>query len=105
MSWEVEAAHIVPHNEKGRDDVLNGLSLCHLHHWAFDSGWLTLQEDFRITVSSRVHSLPTNFGMMGNYDFIRVFIDSNSKLLFPIRKEIYPHQSALTWHRENKFCY
>lgn len=105
MSWEVEAAHIVPHNEKGRDDVLNGLSLCHLHHWAFDAGWLTLQEDFRIQVSSKIHSLPSDLGIMGNFDFIRIFADNNSKLLLPKSKEIYPHQNAIDWHRQNKFCY
>ncbi len=42
LSWEVEAAHIVPHSSLGRDDIWNGLALCHLHHWAFDVGWLTL---------------------------------------------------------------
>ncbi len=105
MSWEVEAAHIVPHNEKGRDDILNGLSLCHLHHWAFDAGWLTLQANFRIQVSSKVKSLSADFGIIGKYDFIRSFSDNNSKLLLPKRKEIYPHQKAIRWHRENKFCH
>ncbi len=38
LLWEVEAAHIVPHSKKGKDDIMNGLSLCHLHHWAFDAG-------------------------------------------------------------------
>ncbi len=104
MSWEVEAAHIVPHNEKGRDDVLNGLSLCHLHHWAFDAGWFTLQDNFKIQVSSKVNSLSSDFGRIGNYDFIRILSDNNSKILLPKRKEIYPHQKAITWHRENKFC-
>lgn len=104
MSWEVQAAHIVPHNEKGRDDILNGLSLCHLHHWAFDAGWFTLQDNFRIQVSSKINSLSSDFGKIGNFDFFRIFSDNNSKLLLPKRKEIYPHQKAISWHRENKFC-
>jgi HNH endonuclease len=103
MSWEVEAAHIVPHHEKGRDDILNGLSLCHLHHWAFDAGWFTLLDDFKIQVSSKVNSLPSDFGRTGDYDFIRVFSNKNSKILLPKNKEIYPHQNAISWHRENKF--
>ncbi len=103
MSWEVEAAHIVPHNEKGRDDILNGLSLCHLHHWAFDAGWFTLQDDFKIQVSSKVNSLTSDFGRMGDYDFIRVFTNKNFKMLLPKNKEIYPHQKSISWHRENKF--
>jgi hypothetical protein len=105
LSWEVEAAHIVPHNEKGRDDILNGLSLCHLHHWAFDAGWFALQDDFKIQVSSKVNSLTSDFGRMGDYDFIRIFSNKNFKILLPKNKEIYPHQSAISWHRENKFYY
>ena len=103
LLWEVEAAHIVPHKLNGRDDVLNGLSLCRLHHWAFDAGWFTLEDDFRIRVSSQVNSLPSDFGKMGSYDFIRIFFNKNSKMLLPERKEIYPHQNAMKWHRTNKF--
>jgi len=103
LLWEVEAAHIVPHSEKGKDDILNGLSLCHLHHWAFDAGWFTLHDDFRIQVSSRINSLPSDFGRMGNYDFIRVFVNENPKMILPKSEAIYPHQSAIKWHRENKF--
>jgi hypothetical protein len=105
MSWEVEAAHIVPHYEKGRDDILNGLSLCHLHHWAFDAGWFTLQNDFKIQVSSKVNELRDDFGRMGAYDFIRSFANNNSKIFLPKNKEIYPHPDAIAWHRENKFCH
>ena len=103
LLWEVEAAHIVPHSKKGKDDILNGLSLCHLHHWAFDAGWFTLQDDFRIQVSQKINSLPSDFGRMGDYDFIRMFSKKDSKMLLPKRKEIYPHQNAISWHRENKF--
>ncbi len=102
-SWEVEAAHIVPHSEKGRDDILNGLSLCHLHHWAFDAGWFTLQDDFKILVSSKVNTLSSDYGRFGDYDFIRVFSERGSNIILPKRKEIYPHQKAITWHRENRF--
>lgn len=101
--WEVEAAHIVPHKEKGKDDILNGLSLCRLHHWAFDAGWFALGNDFTIQVSSQVKFLPSDFGRMGNYDFIRIFSYINSKIFLPEKKEIYPHQNAISWHSENKF--
>ena len=53
LYWEVEAAHIVPHSSKGRDDIWNGVALCRLHHWAFDVGWFTLRNDFTIQVSSK----------------------------------------------------
>ena len=103
LLWEVEAAHIVPHRERGKDDILNGLSLCRLHHWAFDAGWFTLENDFTILVSSQVNSLPSDFGRMGDYDFIRIYYNKNFKMLLPKRKEIYPHKNAISWHHENKF--
>lgn len=45
---ELDAAHIVPVNERGPDRVENGLSLCKRHHWAFDAGVFTVGNDWRI---------------------------------------------------------
>jgi len=103
LLWEIEAAHIVPRSSLGKDDIWNGLALCRLHHWAFDVGWFSIQDDFKIEVSSQVNSLPSDFGRMGDYDFIRNFTSNSSKMLLPKRKEIYPHQNSIRWHRENKF--
>jgi len=103
LSWEVEAAHIVPHSSMGRDDIWNRLALCHLHHWAFDVGWFTLQDDYTISVSSKVHSLPSDFGIIGNYEFIRAILNRHTKIFLPNRNELYPHQSAIRWHRQNIF--
>ncbi|MFC7009379.1 HNH endonuclease [Halalkalicoccus salilacus] len=47
---EVEAAHIYPRSENGRDDVRNGIALCRLHHWAFDTGWIEITTDYEISV-------------------------------------------------------
>ncbi len=104
LSWEVEAAHIVPHSSKGKDDVLNGVALCRLHHWAFDTGWLSIENDFTIQVSSKINLLSHDYGKMNHYDFIRIFSNQHSKIFLPKRKDAYPHQNAMTWHRENKFC-
>jgi hypothetical protein len=102
LSWEVEAAHIVPHRAMGKDDIWNGLALCHLHHWLFDVGWFTLLNDYRIQVSSQVCSLPTDFGKIGGYEFLKLSINQ-SKIFLPSRKEIYPHPNAIAWHRQNIF--
>lgn len=104
LVWEVEAAHIVPHSEKGKDDIMNGIALCRLHHWAFDFGWFTVENDFTIRVSSKINSLPSDYGKMNDYDFIRISSSQKAKINLPKRKDIYPHVSAITWHRENKFC-
>ncbi|MEK0338069.1 MAG: HNH endonuclease [Nitrosopumilus sp.] len=103
LFWEVEAAHIVPHSFKGKDDIWNGIALCHLHHWAFDVGWFTLLDNYNIQVSSKVNSLPSSFGKMGNYVFLKDLMNNNSKLLLPSIVEIYPHQNAIQWHRQNIF--
>lgn len=103
LSWEVEAAHIVPHHSSGRDDIWNGLALCHLHHWAFDAGWFTLQDDFTIQVSMQVNSLPSDYGRIGDYEFVRALSDKNIRILLPSRSANYPHHNAIHWHRENIF--
>lgn len=47
---EIEATHVYPKQEGGSDDVRNGIALCKLHHWAFESGWLSLTDDHNILV-------------------------------------------------------
>jgi hypothetical protein len=103
LSWEVEAAHIVPNRVKGRDDVWNGIAMCHLHHWAFDIGWFALLDDYRIQSSPQIEVLPPDFGKMGSYDFIGSLVNHTSALMLPKRAEIQPHHSAIRWHRDNVF--
>lgn len=101
--WEVEAAHIVPHSSKGKDDILNGLSLCHLHHWAFDVGWFSIFDNYTITVSPEADNLSDEFGKLGNYEFIKSLTQSVFKISLPNHKNIYPHLNSIKWHRENIF--
>lgn len=103
LQWEVEAAHIVPHSFNGKDDVWNGLALCHLHHWIFDIGWFTIREDFRIIASSKIQSLPQDYGKMFDYDVIRRLTNENFMLLLPNNTNHYPHASAIKWHQKNIF--
>ena len=47
----LDASHIVPDREPGGEPVVsNGLSLCKLHHAAFDGFFLTVDPDYRILV-------------------------------------------------------
>lgn len=101
--WEVEAAHIVPHSSKGKDDILNGISFCHLHHWAFDVGWFSLYDDYTITVSPEAENLRDEFGKLGNYEFIKSLNQSNIKISLPNHENIHPHLNSIKWHRENIF--
>jgi hypothetical protein len=103
LQWEIEAAHIVPHSANGKDDILNGLALCRLHHWAFDVGWFTLEDDFKILASKGIKDLPDGFGMLGNYDFKRHLLKENLMISLPKERDVYPHPNAIKWHRENVF--
>ncbi len=103
LRWEVEAAHIVPHSNNGKDDIWNGLALCRLHHWAFDVGWFSLKDDFSIITSSRIYALPNDCGKMNNYSFIEELTNQKLMLSLPIDANNYPHTAAIKWHRENIF--
>ena len=92
------SAHIVPHSANGKDDVLNGLALCRLHHWAFDVGWFTLEDNFKIlTCSRRAKDLPDDFGKFGNYDFIGQLSKENLIIYLPKEQDIHPHPNAIKW--------
>jgi putative restriction endonuclease len=103
LQWEVEAAHIVPHSSNGKDDILNGLALCRLHHWAFDVVWFTLEENFKVLASKKIKDLSSDFGKIWNYDFIRQLSNDNLIVSLPLKKEIHPHPNSIRWHRENIF--
>lgn len=103
LQWEVEAVHIVPHSKNGKDDLWNGLALCRLHHWAFDVGWFTLEDDFKLLPSRKLKTLSADFGKTGNYDFIRQLAKKNMRISLPKEQDIRPHPNAIKWHRENIF--
>ncbi len=46
----LDAAHIIPDSEEGEPVVSNGLSLCKIHHAAFDSNYFGIRPDHRIVV-------------------------------------------------------
>jgi putative restriction endonuclease len=104
LCWEVEAAHIVPHGSFGRDDLFNGIALCRFHHWAFDVGWFTLCDDYRILHSSKISGVPVDFGRMGNYELIRQLSNVQNRIRLPSKREVYPHTNSIRWHRQFIFC-
>jgi putative restriction endonuclease len=47
----LDAAHIIPdHDERGEPTVSNGLSLCKIHHAAYDSNLMSISPDYKIHV-------------------------------------------------------
>ncbi|WP_435332832.1 HNH endonuclease [Haloarchaeobius sp. TZWWS8] len=87
---EVEAAHIYPRRENGRDHYRNGLALCRLHHWAFDNGWISVSDDFEVLVQDQSdRKEPEEFAdLRGN------------TLVLPDNENHWPLPKYLRKHRE-----
>ncbi|MCY3552141.1 MAG: HNH endonuclease [Candidatus Poribacteria bacterium] len=90
-----EAAHIIPFKVSGNNDVRNGISLCQLHHWAFDVGLISLGKTYEVIVSELMSE-------RGPTEWLLTTLRGKS-ILLPEHNELYPAQEALTWHREEVF--
>jgi putative restriction endonuclease len=87
---EVEAAHIYPKREGGSDDVRNGIALCKLHHWAFDTGWISISDDYEILVK--------NAPQKDGYGDFKQF--GGEKIRLPTGSQAKPHPKFLEQHRK-----
>jgi len=85
----VDAAHIYPKAEGGRDDVRNGVALCKLHHWAFDTGWLSFTDDHEILVADA----PQRNGYAELQEL------AGQSLHLPGSSDVWPHPLYLEQHR------
>jgi hypothetical protein len=87
---EVEAAHIYPKSENGKDDIRNAIALCRLHHWAFDVGWFTISTEHTI----EIHGDPTEngFGELLEYN--------GNQVQKPPIAEAEPHRMFLDANRD-----
>ncbi len=90
-----EAAHIIPFRKSNNDDVRNGISLCKLHHWAFDRYLFSVDETYKVTVSDLMTE-------QGPAEWKLTTLNGKD-ILLPEREELYPAQEALAWHREKMF--
>lgn len=86
---EVEAAHIYPKHEGGADDIRNGLALCKLHHWAFDSGWFSITDAYEIVVEDAPER-------DGYFEFKQL---EGDRLTLPEDDRARPHPQFLAAHR------
>ena len=92
----LEAAHIKPYAAEGPHSVNNGLLLKSDFHTLFDSGYITIDEDYRIDVSRRLHEDYGNGRDYYKYHGERL-------LILPERKIDLPSKEFLRWHNENVF--
>jgi putative restriction endonuclease len=89
----VDGAHIKPFSEFRDDRFENGLALCKNHHWAFDHGWFSISDDYRILIPcDRItEEPPENAKTMQEFH--------NESIFLPQRETYYPSLEALHWHR------
>lgn len=58
--YNLEAAHIKPKAHSGTFLPCNGIALCRDMHWAFDKGFLTIDDDFKVIVHDEVKNTLLN---------------------------------------------
>ena len=100
--FEAEAAHIVAHERGGKADIVNGLSLCRMHHWGFDAGWFSLSNDCRVQVSSKIRLATPEPYRIAN-DYFQSTLEVGKPITIPTQGTLRPHPLALEWHRANVF--
>lgn len=94
----IDAAHIMPWNEYELDEVFNGLSLCKLHHWAFDEAIIMIRyEDGRYIsempeeASSEIEESDTEFSL----DLLRKVLGIIPVARLPKERAQWPHPHLL----------
>ena len=92
----MEAAHIKSFAENGPNYVNNGLLLRADFHKLFDSGYITVNEDYRIDFSKRLHEDYGNGEDYYKYHGQKLFI-------LPDKIVEMPSKNFLRWHNQNVF--
>ena len=90
-----EAAHIISFTVSGNNDVRNGISLCQLHHWAFDRGLISVDRNYKVIVSNLMLERGPTEWLLTNV--------RGKPILLPEHDALYPAQEALAWHRKEIF--
>lgn len=91
----LEAAHIKPFHLGGEHVESNGILLRRDIHSVFDAGLATFDADFKFVVSPKVKEIFNN-----GHEYRRLH---GQRLSLPSNPEHHPAQSALEWHRDQRF--
>ena len=93
------ASHIIPwkDSKEKRADPTNGLCLCSLHDKAFDRGFLGVDADYRILVSSSMKKIKSK----SKLHTIALVDIEGIEIILPNR--FFPDLSSLEYHREKTF--
>lgn len=87
----LDAAHILPdRDERGRPEIPNGLSLCKIHHGAFDERILGVDPDYRIHIRRDV--MDEHDGPMLQHGLKEMH---GGRILLPGREPLRPNREYL----------
>lgn len=86
----LEAAHIKPKSHGGLFTPNNGIAMSRDIHWAFDKGFFTISDDYKIIVHEEVES-----------DYLKFFHGKEIRL--PENQFFKPDKLNLYYHRKNVF--
>ena len=88
----LDAAHIIPDSEEhSQTTVNNGISLCKLHHAAFDSRLIGITPDFKVEVKQMI--LEEEDGPMLQYGLKELH---GSSIILPTDKTAWPNRDFLS---------
>lgn len=90
----IDACHIVPFSESYNDTISNGIALCPNLHRAFDRGLISIDEDYRVLVSSRFSEVESDYTIK-RFD--------RERIQLPTSRDFWPSKDNLSWHRHTIF--
>ncbi|MBD2362189.1 HNH endonuclease [Anabaena minutissima FACHB-250] len=91
----VDGAHIKPFAQFYDSRIHNGIALCKNHHWAFDRGWFTIDDKYKILISNALEEISPHAKPMKDFH--------GEQLLLPHKEEYFPSLESLRWHYQNIF--
>lgn len=91
----IDACHIIPFSESHDDTIGNGLALCPNIHRAFDRELITIDENYKLTISKEFEENCDNPFSIKKFD--------NQKIILPENIQYAPKLENLSWHNQNIF--
>lgn len=91
----IDACHIIPFAVTPDDKVSNGIALCPNLHRAFDRGLVSIDEHYRVIISSHLDEDSSHPYSLKSLE--------GRLILLPDESQHYPSQTNLEWHRNKVF--
>lgn len=89
----VDAVHIIPHKISKNDHPGNGIALCGTCKWAFEKGFIGINNKYKVTVSTAVR-------LKGNLP-AHLLILPDRAISKPKLKSLWPEKKNLRWHENH----